>query len=255
MSGLFDTHAHYTDEKLAGNDELLSSLFAGDVGRICTVAVDCDDAEQCIALAERYPAMVAAVGVYPGQTMRIENLESDIARLRVLAKSPKVVAIGEIGLDHHYDEPDREVQKDFFRAQMKLAEELSLPVVIHDREAHADVLTVLREFPAVRGIIHSYSGSAEMVPDFLACGYYLSFSGVVTFANAEKTRRAAEAVPLDRLLIETDAPYLAPVPMRGQTNHSGYVRYTAEKIAEIKGLDYETVVRATYENAKRIFHI
>lgn len=255
MERFFDTHAHYTDEKLAGNFALTDELFASDICGIICVATDNDDAKKCIATAARYPHMYASAGIHPSECMRFPSLGDEIERLRLLCREKKVVAIGEIGLDYHYDFSEKDVQKRFFEAQMKLAEELSMPVIIHDREAHADVFDMVRAHPSVRGVIHSYSGSAEMAREYIKRGWYLSFSGVVTFSNAAKTHEAAKATPLERLLIETDAPYLAPVPMRGKMNHSGYIRYTAEKIAELHGTDVETVARITEENAKKLFAI
>ena len=255
MEKFFDTHAHYTDEKLAGDFALTDRLFATDICGIICVSVDNDDAKKCIALAKRYPAMYASAGIHPSECMRFPSLECEMERLRLLCREEKVVAIGEIGLDYHYDFSEKDVQKRFFEAQMKLAEELDIPVIIHDREAHADVFDTVKAHPRVRGVIHSYSGSAEMAREYIKLGWYLSFSGVVTFKNAAKTHEAAKATPLDRLLIETDAPYLAPVPMRGKINHSGYICYTAEKVAGLHGVDTDTVARITAENARALFRI
>lgn len=255
MERFFDTHAHYTDERLIGNVALTDELFASDICGIICVAVDNDDAQKCIAIANRYPHMYASAGIHPSECMRFSSVESEMQRLRSVCKEKKVVAIGEIGLDYHYDFSEKAVQLRFFEAQMKLASELDIPVIIHDREAHADVFDMVKSYPSVRGVIHSYSGSAEMAREYVKLGWYLSYSGVVTFANAAKTHEAAKATPMERLLIETDAPYLAPVPMRGKTNHSGYVHYTAEKIAELHGVDIATVARATAENAHKLFRI
>lgn len=199
--------------------------------------------------------MYASAGIHPSECMRFPSLGDEIERLRLLCREKKVVAIGEIGLDYHYDFSEKDVQKRFFEAQMQLAEELDMPVIIHDREAHSDVFETVKAHPRVRGVMHSYSGSAEMAREYIRLGWYLSFSGVVTFTNAAKTHEAAKATPLDRLLIETDAPYLAPVPMRGKTNHSGYIHYTAKKIAELHGVDVDTVARITAENARKLFRI
>lgn len=255
MERFFDTHAHYTDEKLAGNFALTDELFASDICGIICVATDNDDAKKCIATAARYPHMYASAGIHPSECMRFPSIGDEIERLRLLCREKKVVAIGEIGLDYHYDFSEKDVQKRFFEAQMQLAEELDMPVIIHDREAHSDVFETVKAHPRVRGVMHSYSGSAEMAREYIKRGWYLSFSGVVTFSNAAKTHEAAKATPLERLLIETDAPYLAPVPMRGKMNHSGYIRYTAEKIAELHDVDIETVARITEENAKKLFAI
>ena len=255
MEKFFDTHAHYTDEKLAGNLALTDELFATNISDIICVSIDNDDADKCIALAKRYPHMYVGAGIHPSECMRFPSIDDEMERLRTICRDEKVVAIGEIGLDYHYDFSEKEVQKRFFEAQMCLAEELDIPVIIHDREAHADVFDTVRAHPRVRGVIHSYSGSAEMAREYVKLGWYLSFSGVVTFTNAAKTHEAAKAVPLDRILIETDAPYLAPVPMRGKMNHSGYICYTAKKIAELHDTDIDTVARVTAENAKTLFRI
>ncbi len=259
---LFDSHAHYYDERFKneteqGADAILSELFAADVGYIVNVGTNNENNPKCLDLAARYEGMYAAVGIHPGDCAAYGREAMDQFRTFLAAhsdfKKHKIVAIGEIGLDYYWEPYDKEHQKFFFREQMKLAEQTGLPVVIHDREAHGDCFDIAIEFPNVRGVFHSYSGSAEMAKELLRHGWYISFSGVVTFKNARKIKEVAEIVPLDRMLIETDCPYLAPHPMRGKLNHSGYLHYTAEGIAEILDVPSETVIRATRENAIRFF--
>ena len=181
--------------------------------------------------------------------------EEVIEEYRKLCQNEKIKAIGEIGLDYHYEDIPREIQLKAFRMQMQLAKELDMPVIIHDREAHGDTLAMIKQYPGVRGVFHSYSGSDEMAKELLRMGWYLSFGGPVTFKNAEKVRRAAAAVPLDRLLLETDCPYLTPHPHRGKINHSGYMHLTAEMQAELHGVAVEVIAQMTADNAKKLFNI
>ena len=252
---IFETHAHYDDEQFdADRDELLSSLADGGVGLVVNPSVTAENAKKVLAMAEQYPFFYAAVGVHPENCANYD--EHELAALRELAQHPKCVAIGEIGLDYYWEEnPPREFQQRVFREQMALARELHLPVIVHDREAHADSLAIVKEFPEVKGVFHCYSGSAEMAKELLKLGWMISFTGVVTYKNARKTVEAAEVVPLDRLMIETDAPYMSPVPRRGTRNDSRNLIYIAEKLAEIKGISTEEMIRITEENAKRFFGI
>ena len=252
---IFETHAHYDDEQFdADRDELLSSLADGGVGLVVNPSVTAENAKKVLAMAEQYSFFYAAVGVHPENCANYD--ENELAALRELAQHPKCVAIGEIGLDYYWEEnPPREFQQRVFREQMALACELHLPVIVHDREAHADSLTIVKEFPEVKGVFHCYSGSAEMAKELLKLGWMISFTGVVTYKNARKTVEAAEVVPLDRLMIETDAPYMSPVPRRGTRNDSRNLIYIAEKLAEIKGISTEEMIRITEENAKRFFGI
>ena len=206
-------------------------------------------------LAQRYDHVYAAVGFHPSD---LEHFSADsIHQLRVLAQEPKVVAIGEIGLDYYWEKDPmaHQVQKQALRLQMALAQELDLPVIFHDREAHGDSLAIVREFPQVRGVFHCFAGSAEMARELIKMGWMLSFNGAVTFKNAKKAPEVIAAVPLEKLMIETDAPYLTPVPHRGERNDSSYVRLVAEKIAQIKGLTPEEVEKATWENGRRFFGV
>ena len=252
---LFDTHAHYDAEQFdADRDALLASMPSLGVGYIVNPGCDLPSSRAALELAEKYSFLYAAVGYHPENCAPYE--ESHIAELCQMAKHPKVKAIGEIGLDYYWPEnPPKELQEKVFRAQMALAEELSLPVIIHEREAHADALAMVKEFPKVKGVFHCYSGSAEFAREILSCGYMISFTGVVTFKNARRAAEAVSVIPLERLMIETDAPYMAPVPHRGKRNQSDYTYFMAQKIAEIKGLTTEEVIAATTENGKRFFNI
>ena len=259
---MLDSHAHYYDsrfaEALGGSDALLSSLFQTELAAIINIGTDPENSRLVVNEAARWPGMYATVGIHPGDGQRLPDIDVALAEIEAMlenAKEKKIVAIGEIGLDYHYDDTDREKQLYFFEKQLEMAEKWGLPVVIHDREAHGDCFEAICRHPRVTGVFHSYSGSAEMAKDLCRRGWYISFSGTVTFKNAPKVREAVAAVPFDRLLTETDAPYLAPVPFRGKLNHSGYMRYTAAAMAEVKGIDVSEMIRITRENAARLFHI
>lgn len=264
MEKLFDSHAHYYDarfEQEGGADALLTALFADRVGTIVNIGTDIENSKICIAQAAKYPHMYCAVGIHPSDGLRYADPDVALAELDALLgtkesrKRDKIVALGEIGLDYYWD-PDKKVEQAYLlEKQLQLAEKHDMPVIIHDREAHGDCFDAICRHKDVRGVFHSYSGSAEMAKDLVRRGWYISFSGVATFKNAPKVREAIAAVPNDRILIETDAPYLAPVPHRGKMNHSGYMIHTAEAIAAVKGIDVEEAVRMTAENAKRLFGI
>ena len=265
MHKLFDSHAHYYDDRFdeveGGAAALLDCLFEGEVGGIVNVGTDLDNAKIVIESAACFENMYAAVGIHPSDGQAYRDISAAMAELTALLgdaesrKQRKIVALGEIGLDYHYPDTDKPHQMAFFESQLALAEQLDMPVIVHDREAHGDCFDAVCRYPRVRGVFHSYSGSAEMARDLVRRGWYISFSGVVTFKNAPRVREAVQATPLDRILIETDAPYLAPVPYRGQMNHSGLMRYTAEAIAAIKGVRYDELLRVTTENAKKLFDI
>ena len=252
---LFDTHAHYDDEAFdADRRELLSSMPSQNVGLIVNPGCTVESSRTAVALAAEFPHVYAAVGIHPENCGGFAPEQMD--EIRALAKGDKVVAIGEIGLDYYWPEnPPRELQQQVLRAHLALAQELGLPVIIHDREAHADSLSIVKEFPAVTGVFHCFSGSVEMARELLKLGWMLSFNGAVTFKNARKAPEVIGEVPMDRLMIETDAPYLTPVPFRGKRNDSSYVHLVAEKIAQIKGISPEEVEQATWENGKRFFGI
>ena len=252
LHNIFDAHAHY-DDKWFDDDRsaLLSSLPQNGVSYVVNAAVDLETAETAISYAETYPHVYACAGIHPEN---LEGLPADyLERLSELLKHPRVLALGEIGLDYHWDIP-RDVQNRVFEEQLLLARELDVPVVIHDREAHGDVMALVRKYQP-KGLMHCYSGSVEMLKEVLKLGMSISLGGTVTFKNARVPVEVAAAVPLDRLLLETDAPYLSPVPYRGKRNDSTNIAYTAAKIAEIRGLDAQELIDITTENAKRLYGI
>lgn len=257
MTGIFDSHAHYDDARFDGmRDEVLTQIFAdGTVAHVVNVATNLQNADTSIALAEAYPQIFAAVGIHPCDCLHAGEPEQAMTALAHLLEHDRVVALGEIGLDYHYDDTPRDVQKIWMRHQMALARECGVPVIVHDREAHGDCVDIVREFPEVKGVFHSFSGSAEMARDLLRRGWYLSFSGVITFKNAGKVLEALRVVPDDRLLLETDCPYLAPHPMRGQCNRSDYLVYTVSAAAEVRGCTPQAMAALTAENAARFFQI
>lgn len=252
---LFDTHAHYDDESFdADRDAVLTALPEQGVGLILNPGCDVESSRKAVRYAAAYPHVYAAVGIHP------ENCggctAGDLDAIRALAQQPKTVAIGEIGLDYYWAEnPPRDFQQQVLRQQLALARELALPVIIHDREAHADTLAIVREFPGVTGVFHCFSGSPEMARELLKMGWYLGFDGPVTYKNARRAPEVAAVTPLDRMLIETDSPYMTPVPYRGRRNDSGYVHLVAEKLAEWKGVTPEEMARVTTENGKHLFRI
>ena len=258
----FDSHAHYYDgrfeDELCGSvDELIDALLSDSVSYIVNVGTMPETSRLAVAQAQRHENMYTAIGIHPSDTRFIDNLDAAISETEVMIKDPlsKCVCLGEIGLDYHYPETDKEKQMYCFREQMKLAERLGMPICVHDREAHEDVMNVLRDFPNVKGILHSFSGSTEMARELVGMGYMISFSGTLTFTNARRPKEVAAAIPREHVLIETDAPYLAPHPKRGSLNHSGNLVYTNAMLASIWGTDEETSARITEENAKRVFGI
>lgn len=254
---LFDTHSHLDDEAFdSDRDELIEKIHSlYDVDLIMAVGADIKSSKRAVELAKKYDFIYAAVGVHPHDA---ENMsESDIETLRALASYDKVKAIGEIGLDYYYDNSPRELQKKWFARQLELAQELDMPVIIHDRDAHCDCMEILKNGHVEKcgGVFHCFSGSTEMAREALKLGMYISFAGPLTYKNAVKTVDAAREVPIERIFVETDCPYLTPVPHRGERNHSGYVRHTAEKLAEIKGISFEDAARITRQNAIDFFKI
>lgn len=258
---LFDSHSHYNDDKfdeypggVAG--ALKDSFDAGICGILCA-GTNPDNTLECIALAESDSRIWASAGMHPGDSRHTPRGEEQPAldRIRELVRHPRVCAIGEIGLDYHYGGEDKEQQKLFFDSQLSMAEEVGLPVIVHDREAHGDTFDVLRAHKNVIGVMHSFSGSIEMAKELLRMGWYVSFSGPVTYKNASNLREAAKFVPEDRILVETDAPYLTPVPHRGKINLSAYVEYTARAIAELRDVDFDCFCDKTVENTQRLFGI
>ena len=257
---LFDTHAHYFDERFEDlADKILTEeVFGKNVGKVINVGTNNKNNLTCLVQARKFENMYVALGIHPDDCQYCEKSpEEEVAELERLImserESGKIVAIGEIGYDFHYEGFDKDKQREFFELQMKLAEKLSLPVCIHDREAHGPCFDMALAYPNVKGVFHSYSGSAEMARELVKRGWYISFSGVLTFKNAERVREVAASVPLENILIETDAPYLAPHPFRGKLNHSGLTEYTATTLAEVKGITPDEAARITYENAERLF--
>lgn len=253
---LFDSHAHYNDRKFDDDRfEILGSMPENNVGYIMNISDSMRSVEKVLDIAERYPFVYASVGVHPEEAADLT--EADMELLEQYTKHPKVKAIGEIGLDYYYDDVPKEIQKKWFARQLELAKKVNMPVVIHDRDAHGDCMDILRSgnVREVGGILHCYSGSAEMAKEILDWGMYIAFGGTLTFKNARKVREVAEYVPLDRIVIETDCPYLAPEPNRGKRNSSLYIHYVAEKLAEIKGIAVEEAERVTCENAKKCYKI
>lgn len=253
---LFDTHAHYYSEAFdPDRDEVLSALPAAGVGLVLCPGCDLPTSRQSIDLAERYPHVYAAAGVHPEDAL---GLPADwLDQVAAMTRHPKVKAIGEIGLDYYWVKtPEaRAFSRDFFDAQLSLAEELDLPAVVHDRDAHRDCLDIVRAHPGCRGVFHCYSGSVEDAKVLLDRGWMLSFTGNITFANARRGPEVVKFMPMDRLMLETDAPYMAPEPFRGKRCDSTMIRLTAERVAEWKGLSAEEVLDITLENGERFFGI
>lgn len=253
---IFDTHAHYDDKQFdPDRDELLMHMRENNVGTIINVGASLEGCRRSVKLAEQYPFVYAAVGVHPDEVGALD--EDFFSRMRETAgANDRVVAIGEIGLDYHWDVEPREVQKEWFVRQMDLARKLCLPVIIHSREAAQDTLDLVREHGrGLSGVMHCYSYSAEMAKEYVRLGWHIGIGGVLTFKNAKKLRETAAAVPLERILLETDCPYMAPTPHRGKRNNSAYIDYVAAELAVIRGMEKEEVIARTEENARRLFTI
>ncbi len=254
---LIDSHVHLDDLRYdTDRNAVLQRAEAAEVEAMITIGCDLATSRAAVTLAQAHPRVFATIGVHPHEAKEIK--EGWYEAFRSLARQPKVVAYGEIGLDYHYDHSPREVQRERFREQIHLARELALPLVIHTREAQEDTVTILREEGAkdLGGVFHCFSGDAWLAKDALDLGFYLSFSGVLTFKNATMLRDIAKTVPLDRLMIETDCPYLTPVPYRGKRNEPAYVQYVAETLAEVRrNGSLESIARSTMDNTKRLFRI
>lgn len=253
---LFDTHAHLNAEQFDEDlHEVIERAQQEGVENMVIVGFDRPTITRAMELVEQFDFMYAAVGWHPVDA--IDMTDEDLAWIEELANHPKVVAIGEMGLDYHWDKSPKDIQKEVFRKQIQLAKRVKLPIVIHNREATADIVEILKEEGAseVGGIMHCFSGSVEVAEECINMNFYISLGGPVTFKNARKPKEVAEAVPLDKLLIETDCPYLAPHPHRGKRNEPGYVKLVAEEIATLKGITYEEVAKKTTENAKKFFGI
>lgn len=246
---IFDSHAHYDDERFDDvRDTLLPKIHSMGVECIVNCGCDFDTNTKCLEIADKFPFVYSAVGIHPCNA----SDGTTITDIRNFAKHKKCVAIGEIGLDYYWEPDKKEGQKAIFKEQLLLARELNLPVIVHDRDAHGDTLEILKEYKP-KGVLHSFSGSVEMAEEILKIGMYLGIGGVITFNNAKKLPDVVEMLPLDRLLLETDAPYLTPVPFRGKTNHSEMIYLTAQKIAEIKSKTMEEILEISSNNAKNLF--
>ena len=250
----FDSHAHLDEDCFAADfDEILSRMAENGVTGMMNIGCDEPSSLRSVSLAERFDWIHAAVGSHPDDAESVDD--ALVSRYRALCANPRVKAIGEIGLDYHYETPGREVQKKAFCLQLELAQALSMPVIVHEREAHGDAMEILDAFPCVTGVFHCYSGSLEMAKELVRRGWYIGFTGVVTFKNARKAVEVAQWLPLDRLLIETDCPYMAPEPFRGRRNDPSYVPLVAKKIAALRNLAPEEVGAVTTENARRLFRL
>lgn len=252
---IFDTHAHYDADRFDNDrDALLAALPEAGVGLVLNPGCDLPSSRAAVALAERHAHVYAAVGIHPEDCGDFQDTQLD--ELRRLLAHPKAVAVGEIGLDYYWEEnPPREFQQMVFRKQLALAADLDLPVIVHDREAHGDTLAIIREFPAVTGVFHCFSGSPEMAEELVKRGWYLGFDGPVTYKNTRRAPEVAAVTPPERMVVETDAPYMAPVPMRGKRNDSRNLPYVIEKLAEWKGVSPEEMTQITWENGRRLFRL
>ena len=251
---LFDTHAHYTDKKFEDPVSLLRQLFETDVCGVMCCGWDVQSSIDSLNLAHQFPDMYCSAGIHPENCIDIEDMNAALDEVKKLCSQDKVKALGEIGLDYHWDIP-KQKQMEYFDAQLGLAEQLDIPVIIHDRDAHGDVFDMIRSHKKVRGVMHGYSGSAESARQYANMGFYVSFPGTITFKNAAKLPEVVSVIPLDRIVVETDCPYLTPVPYRGQMNHSGYIKYTAGKVAELLKIDYNEFCSIEVTNAKILFNI
>lgn len=252
---IFDSHAHYDSSQFdEDRHELLSSMQENDVGCIVNVGADWDSVTEVVELAQEYPFVYAAVGLHPDEVGALN--EERFAYMKSQCQKEKVVAVGEIGLDYYWDNEAHDVQKKWFIRQLELARELDLPVIIHSRDAAEDTLKIMKEHAqGLRGVIHCFSYSMELARKYVKMGFHIGVGGVVTFKNGKKLKEIVEKIPLERILLETDCPYLAPVPFRGKRNSSLYIPYIAEEIANIKGITYEEVVAQTEQNGKMLFGI
>lgn len=255
---IFDTHTHYDDKRYdEDREQVIRECLDNNVGLILNVGADFSGCTDSITLAEKFEQVYAAVGIHPHYAMQME--EEKINWLRELAKHPKVVAIGEIGLDYYYEGSDKDVQIKWFRRQLELGAKLNLPVLIHDRDAHMDVMECLKEYcqiaGEVKGVVHCYSGSAEMAKELVKMGFYIAFGGAITFKNARRAIEACEAIPIEKMLLETDCPYLSPEPLRGKRNESSRIKFVVDKIAEIKHLSANEVEEICFNNGVKLFNI
>ena len=255
---IFDTHAHYDDQSFdTDRDYLLNLMYNEGINKIVNMSYNKTSCEHTLEYINKYPFVFGALGVHPSDCAELDINEDELEWIKVQAtNNDKIVAIGEIGLDYHYPEPDRDTQKKWFIKQLRLAKELNLPVCIHSRDAAMDTMDIMKaEAKDVGGVIHCYSYHADMALEYVKMGYYIGIGGVLTFKNAKKLREVAEAVPIERIVIETDCPYLTPEPYRGRRNSSIYLPYVIDKLAEIKGLSIEETESVTYKNALDLYKI
>lgn len=253
---IFDTHAHYDDDAFDDDREiLLAGMQEQGIEHIVNVGASLTSCRQTLALIGQYDFMYGAIGVHPSESAELD--EESFAWLSQAAREKKVVAVGEIGLDYYWEEPEHDIQKKWFVRQLELAREIKLPVIIHSREAAQDTLEIMKEHHAeeIGGVIHCYSYSLEMAKEYEKMGFYFGIGGVLTFQNAKKLREVVEYLPLERIVLETDCPYLSPVPNRGKRNSSLNLRYVAEKIAEIKNISYDVIIEETEKNAKKLYQL
>lgn len=250
---IFDSHAHYTDKAFdIDRTDLLGSLKESGICGVVNCGADLESSKESVALSTKYDFMYFACGIHPEE---VDNLPADyLDSLRALSEEKKCVAIGEIGLDYYWRQDNKELQKKIFVEQILLAKELELPIIVHSRDAHEDTLNILRQYKP-KGVLHCFSGSVETAKEVLRLGMYIGLGGAVTFKNAKKPVEVAEFLPLDRLLLETDCPYMAPVPMRGKRNDSSYIPYVAEKIGEVKGIEPQIIIDNATENTRKLFRL
>ena len=252
---IIDTHAHYDDEAFDTDREaLLTSMYDGGIEKIVNVCASVGGFQDTVKLMEKYPFIYGAVGIHPDEVGSLN--EERFQQMKELCKLEKVVAVGEIGLDYYWDNESHDLQKEWFVRQLNLARELNLPVLIHSREAAADTMEIMKQHgQGLKGVIHCFSYSKEMAAEYVKMGFYIGVGGVVTFKNARKLKETVEEIPLTSIVLETDCPYLAPVPYRGKRNNSAYIKYIAEGIAGIKGVSYEEVVEQTEKNARDLYNL
>lgn len=253
MNNIFDTHSHYTDEAYDDDrDSLLTEIFDKEVSYIIECATDYDSSVKALKLSEKFDNLYAALGIHGLDAERV--YKTDFEKIKPLFENKKVVAVGEIGLDYHYEKESRNIQIECFKSHLSLANELNLPVIVHDREAHQDTFDLIKEYNS-RGIIHCYSGSVEMAKEYIKLGLYIGIGGAVTFKNAKTIKEVAKIIPIENIVLETDCPYMTPEPYRGKRNRSDYIKFVAQKIADIKNMEAQEVINICTENTKSLFNI
>ncbi len=253
---IFDTHAHYDDEQYdSDRDALLESMKGAGIGNIVNIGANMKTSQNSLDLAHKYDFIYAAVGVHPSDVEELDD--ANMEKLRVMSSDDKCVAIGEIGLDYHWPDPAPDIQKKWFREQMKLAKEVNLPVVIHSRDAASDTLKILKDNPLgdIPGVVHCFSYSREVAAECVRIGYYIGVGGVLTFKNGRKLKETVKEIPIEKIILETDSPYLSPEPNRGRRNSSLNLPYVVEAMAEIKGISKDEVIRITEANARRMYRL